>query len=221
MELVGKALIELSRIPFQPFYRDESCVLYNADCAEIMPYIEGGAALVTDPPFGINFAGMPTKGQRDAGMKPKDWDSDAAPIQLLETAIFKCKQAIIWGGNYFDLPITKSWLSWYKPDAPPSMGNFELAWTNLGINTRQFTYTIAATNPERVGHPTQKPLALMRWCIGFTKAETILDLYAGSGTTLVAAKLEGRFCIGIERDLSYCRKAVTRLSQGVLFNEAI
>jgi DNA modification methylase len=64
-------------------------------------------------------------------------------------------------------------------------------------------------------HPTQKPIALIRWCV--TKTEgVILDPYMGSGTTLVAAKTFGRPAIGIEIEERYCEVAVRRLAQGVL-----
>lgn len=79
------------------------------------------------------------------------------------------------------------------------------------------SYTIAATNPERVGHPTQKPLAVMRWCLSMVSGETILDPYAGSGTTLLAAKLDGKKAVGIEANPDYCEKIVKRLKVGVLF----
>ena len=65
-------------------------------------------------------------------------------------------------------------------------------------------------------HPTQKPLALMRWCLSFAPdAKTILDPFMGSGTTLVAAKREGRKAVGIELEERYCEAAVKRLQQGV------
>jgi DNA modification methylase len=71
---------------------------------------------------------------------------------------------------------------------------------------------------EHKRHPTQKPLPLMRWCLGLVSdAETVLDPFAGSGTTLVAAKLEGRQAIGIEISEKYCEIAVERLRQRVLF----
>ena len=66
-------------------------------------------------------------------------------------------------------------------------------------------------------HPTQKPMHLMKWCIGFLpNATTILDPFMGSGTTLVAAKQLGRRAIGIEIEERYCEIAARRLEQGVL-----
>jgi len=65
-------------------------------------------------------------------------------------------------------------------------------------------------------HPTQKPLELMKWCLGFApNAQTILDPFMGSGTTLVAARDLGRRAIGIEIEEKYCATTVARLSQEV------
>ncbi len=134
-------------------------------------------------------------------------------------------QVIIWGGNYYELPLSRCWLSWCKPDAPPSMGNVELAWTNLNDNSRYLIHSIRATNKERVGHPTQKPLRVMRWSLmipDLPPGSLICDAFAGSGTTLVAAKEQGHSAIGIEISEAYCEIAAKRLEACVMlpgFNE--
>ena len=170
--------------------------------------------MLTDPPYGIGFAEQPTAGQRARDMKPMSWDNKRHDISpLLEMAEFQA----IWGGNYFPLPVSRGWLSWFKPDAPPSMGSFELCWTNLDENTRQISCSISQTNPERLGHPTQKPLKVVAWTlIQFPNVATILDPFMGSGTTLRAAKDLGRKAIGIEIEEKYCEIAANRLAQEVL-----
>jgi len=184
--------------------------LWLGDCREILPTLERVDAVITDPPYGIGFAAQPTNYQRAAGMKPESWDDATA----LDIDVIRAHGDIqvIWGGNYYDLPTTRGWLSWFKPDAPPSMGHFELAWTNLDRNARQISQSISATNAERVGHPTQKPLAVMLWCIDQVGApETILDPFMGSGTTGVAAVRLGRKFIGIEREPKYFEIACRRI----------
>ena len=184
--------------------------LYLGDCRDILPTLGRVDAVITDPPYGIGFAMQPTTGQRRAGMKPKRWDDEVATN--IDALRLMGDIQVIWGGNYYKLPPSRGWLSWFKPDAPPSMASFELAWTNMNRNARQFSQSISATNPERVGHPTQKPIALMKWCIEQAgNPQTILDPFMGSGTTGVAAVQMGRQFIGIEREPEYFDIACKRL----------
>jgi site-specific DNA-methyltransferase (adenine-specific) len=189
-----------------------SATLYLADCMEVLPTLPRVDAVITDPPYGISFAAQPTKWQRLAGKQAEDWDNQTVPdIDALRDL---GDVQIVWGGNYYHLPPTRGWLCWFKPDAPPSMAHFELAWTNMDRNARQFSQSISATNPERVGHPTQKPLALMKWCIEQAgRPQTILDPFMGSGTTGVAAVQMGRQFIGIEREPSYFEIACKRIEE--------
>ena len=194
--------------------------LYQGDCMDILPTLDKVDAVITDPPYGIGFAAQPTKWQRLAGKIPESWDDAIAPNMDALRALGTVQ--IIWGGNYYALPQTRGWLSWFKPDAPPSMANFELAWTNQDKNARQFSASIGATNAERVGHPTQKPLALMRWCIEQAgSVQSIADYFMGSGTTGVAAIQLGRKFIGIEREPKYfdiaCKRIEQAHAQGQLF----
>jgi len=197
--------------------------LILGDCRDILPSLGKVDAVVTDPPYGIGFAAQPTKWQRRAGRQPEAWDDNPVPIV---SALPDIAPSIIWGGNYYLLPQSRGWLSWYKPDAPPSMAHFELAWTSFDANARQLSVSIGETNPERVGHPTQKPLRLMKWCLTFVAdAETILDPFMGSGTTGVAAVQMGRKFIGIEREEKYfqiaCRRIEEAQRQGDMFIGAV
>jgi len=194
--------------------------LYLGDCMEVLPLLDRVDAVITDPPYGIGFAAQPTKWQRLAGKQAEGWDDAIAPDMDALRALGDVQ--IIWGGNYYPLPSTRGWLSWFKPDAPPSMANFELAWTNQDRNARQLSVSIGATNAERVGHPTQKPLALMRWCIEQAgNPASIVDFFMGSGTTGVAAIQAGAKFIGIEREPKYfdiaCKRIEQAYAQGQLF----
>lgn len=199
----------------KPYYKDDAVTIYHADCREILPQLEPVDLVLTDPPYGINFAAQPTKWQRLNGQMAEMWDVKLENETVL-SVINKGQEAIIWGGNYYCLPISRGWLAWIKPDAPPSMSTVELAWTTYDSNARYIKHSISATNGERLGHPTQKPLAVIRWsllCDNY--ALTILDPFMGSGTTLRAAKDLGRKAIGIEIEEKYCEIAAKRMAQEV------
>jgi site-specific DNA-methyltransferase (adenine-specific) len=190
-----------------------NATLYLGGCLEILPSLPKVDAVITDPPYGIGFAGAPTKWQRRAGAKPETWDD--APAPDLSPVLEYADRQIVWGGNHYLLPLTRAWLCWFKPDAPPSMGHFELAWTNFDRPTRLFRQSIGETNAERVGHPTQKPVALMTWCLQqaeLVSGQTVLDPYMGSGTTGVATVRAGLRFIGIEIEPKYFDIACERIA---------
>lgn len=205
-----------------PYYEENGIVIYNADCREVLPTLAPVDLILTDPPFGIGFAAQPTKWQRRAGQKPELWDNEA-PVETVLSLLQMAEKIVIWGGNYFPLPVSRGWLSWFKPDAPPSMGNFELAWTNQNRNCKQISHSISATNSERLRHPTQKPLRVTRWSIVemAVVSGTVLDPFMGSGTTLRAAKDLGLRAIGIEISEAYCEIAAKRLAQNVFDFEMV
>jgi site-specific DNA-methyltransferase (adenine-specific) len=188
-------------------FGDGRCILYRGDCLEILPTLAAGSvdAVVTDPPYGIYACGGKWGHKADL-----QWDRE--PAKDVDRIIGYGKEAIVWGGNYFMLPPSRGWLVWYKRDSVESAADVELAWTSLNMNSRLVDHTIAATNGERCGHPTQKPLAVMRWTLRFLPdAKTILDPFMGSGTTGVAAIQLGRKFIGIEIDPGYFKIAHRRI----------
>lgn len=200
----------------EPYWTSEDgrLVIYHGNAAVIVPLLGTFDAVITDPPYGINFAGQPTKWQRRAGKQPEDWDRD--PFNDVDLLLRAAPVVCVWGGNYFPLPCSRGWMAWVKPDAPPSMGSVEFAWTNLDQNARHIVHSIGATNAERVGHPNQKPLRVMKWCLDGVPGDRILDPFMGSGTTLRAAADLGRSAVGIEINKDYCDIAIERLRQGVL-----
>ncbi len=190
-------------------------ILYHGDCLEILPTLEKVDAVVTDPPYGLGdkLQGG-TWGKKYIG--DMDWDSSPVTSEIFT----KFETAIVWGGNYISFPPSRCWLVWYKRDSVYTMADCELAWTNIDANVRLFDWPIAATNKERVGHPTQKPIALMEWCIDKTKG-SIIDPFMGSGTTGVACANLGRQFIGIEIERKYfdiaCERIEMAYAQGRLF----
>lgn len=202
------------------------CRLILGDCLEVMPELAPVDAVVTDPPYGIGARMKGGAWAITSGYNDMDrWDS-VAPQDAVLSAIAKGNNAIVWGGNYFSLPPSRGWLSWSKLGSAPKMADLELAWTSLDICAREFRFHIE-NGFLRVGdgrHPTQKPVALMEWCLGFLpNAETILDPFMGSGTTLVACAKLGRKGIGIELDPDYfdiaCKRVEEAYRQPDLFVE--
>lgn len=211
--------IVIPSVPFRPYYQDALVTIYNADCRQVLPFLPKFDLLLTDPPYGIGADKH--EGPAEHGWKQwnsSGWDKEKPPAWLLEMIREAAKESIVWGGNYYNLPPSMGWLVWDKGQRDFSLADAELAWTSRQKAVRCFDYSRAAMMKEGRVHPTQKPSALMKWCLGLVpEAQTVLDPFAGSGTTGVACKLEGRKATLIEISEEYCEKAAKRLSQGVLF----
>lgn len=211
----------------KPYYESGGITIYNADCMEVLPTISPVDLVLTDPPYGLGerWNGGGGSAKSSWGFDPseaKSWDGQV-DAEALALALTKGRGAIVWGGNYYNLPPSRCWLVWDKktPDTFTT-GQAEVAWTNLDRTIRVFRFAqCEQANEGPKFHPTQKPLILMKWCLGWAQdAKTILDPFMGSGTTLVACKELGRQAIGIEREERYCEAAVKRLAQGQLFCSA-
>ena len=146
----------------------------------------------------------------------KGWDNSAPNVGWI---VQSGRPAIIWGGNYFEVPPSDKWLVWDKKNDPTTFADCELAWTNVDGAVRVFRWLWSGPyqqKREQRWHPTQKPIALMEWCLGFLPdARTILDPFMGSGTTLVACQRLGRQGIGIELDADYYAIACKRVQEVV------
>lgn len=199
------------------------CTLYLADCMDVMPHLGSVDAVVTDPPYGIGI----TKSNRLAvsrGMGGKNWDDEPIGPDVIAQMRGMSEYQIIWGGNYFDLPPTRAPLVWDKNNAGRDFADFELAWTNIDMVARRIILRPMNMDGGKV-HPTQKPIQVMQWCLGFLpSSQTILDPFMGSGTTGVACVKEGRSFIGIELDEEYfeiaCKRIKEAYAQPDIFVEA-
>lgn len=200
----------------------EGIVLIQGDCLEVLPTLGRFDAVVTDPPYGIGAARGSHSNLR---MDDKSWDDAPASQAALELIASISDNQIVWGGNYFGLPATRGFLVWDKTPMPPSYAFGEMAWTSLDMNAAKWSGKVGDLVPVAVrAHPTQKPVPLMQWCIGFLPAAvTILDPFMGSGTTGVAAVKLGRKFTGIEIDPGYfdiaCRRIAAALKEPDLFVE--
>jgi site-specific DNA-methyltransferase (adenine-specific) len=220
----------------KPYYEHAGIVIYHGDCREILSDLEPTVdLLVTDPPYGLDvavdnrrFSGGEVTGPRISVGERIKVRGDAEPFDPLP--LLRFKRLILFGANNYaaKLPPSNGWLVWDKREGLEEMegwpfGEGELAWTNVTGAVRFFRnrWLGLVRDSERGEHlhPTQKPLALLRWIIGrWSKAGgMVLDPFMGSGTTLRAAKDLGRRAIGIEIEERYCEIAAKRLSQEVLF----
>ena len=198
----------------KPYYEQDGITIYHGDCADVLSQLPTFDLLLTDPPYGLGkrmSGGTWGREERYGDM----WRWDVVPdAELLNKCIAAARDAIVWGGNYFSLPPSRCWLSWSKTNALKTMAKIELAWTTFDRPAMEWRGPVAV---HEHGHPTQKPEALMLWCLGISgNPASVLDPFMGSGTTLVAAKRLGKTATGIEREEKYCEIAAKRLSQGVL-----
>ena len=213
--------------PTTPWKRREiigDCTLYLGDCLEVMPTLGKLDAVVTDPPYGIGLAGgfaisKPSRPSTWNGYrKYPDSNWDHKPRRSTFDSMLCISDAqIIWGGNYFTdfLPVSRGWLFWDKKfENTTNFSHGELAWTSLDKRLEKFTLSSKAeTRGGRDrAHPTQKPVALMKWCLTHVPdARTVLDPFMGSGTTGVACVKLGRKFTGIEIDPGYFDIACKRI----------
>lgn len=200
------------------------CRLIRADCLDVLPTLGTVDAVVTDPPYGIFknatssgiMFGKPTIYSDDKSAP--EWDQRPSK-ETIAACVMSATQFVIWGGNYFAdyLGVCKGPLIWNKLTGNNSYADAEMAWNNVSGTSRIFTHQWCGAFKDserglRARHPTQKPIALMEWCIAKTRG-TILDPFMGSGTTGVAAVRLSRYFIGIEREQKYFDIACERISE--------
>jgi DNA modification methylase len=213
----------------KPYYEDGAVVIYHGDCREILPQLDKVDLVLMDPPYGIfkrtggdgMMFGKETIYSSDDTASRWDKRPDGG---LLLLCIAHGTQWVVWGGNYMAdiLGSCKGPMMWHKHTGNNSYADGECAWNNICGTMRIFDHQWCGAFKDserntRAVHPTQKPVALMTWCISLaSNPQTVLDPFMGSGTTLRAAKDLGRKAIGIEIEERYCEVAAERMAQEVL-----
>jgi site-specific DNA-methyltransferase (adenine-specific) len=201
--------------------------LYLGDYREVLPMLGKVDAVVTDPPYGIGFE----KGAGGNGAQPKarrrDYGKIVGDDQPFDPRLWLGWPCILWGANHYSSRLPHGrWLAWNKlGDLKPwdSFSDVEFAWQNTRAADRIFSLLWKGLcqgeklNGGLRGHPTQKPIGLMEWCIEHLPAnvETILDPFMGSGSTGVAAVNLGRKFIGIEIEPKYFEIACKRIQDAI------
>lgn len=226
------------------FYEDDSTRIWHGDCTALLPSLGVEADVtITDPPYDANThkKALVNKGGKAAG---PDIDFDAFTADDLRASLALCasvtRRWVIATVDYrhavsfHDSPPDGLRLLrigvWAKPNPMPQISgdrpgqgwetiaflhktDVRPAWNGGG---RSSVWYLSADGNQ--GHPTAKPLVMVReWVRLFTNpGDTVLDPFLGSGTTLRAAKDEGRKGVGIELDEAYCRLAAGRMGQDAL-----
>ena len=218
----------------EPYYQNDLVTLYHGDCLEVDEWLAGDV-LVTDPPYGSNNESRGTysaeKGRTDRRrVSPIAGDRSPEQRDLVLTA---------WGGGPWI--VFGTWrvprpngtdhrLIWHKTGAPPgpACSAFMLQDEEIYIHGKGFRASsppmrsVIVTDEMRsgaagavatIGHPTPKPIRLMELLIDRCPQGVIADPFAGSGSTLVAARNLGRKAIGVELEEKYCEIVARRLDQ--------
>lgn len=230
----------------EPYYSDDLVTLYHGDCRAVLAEMsdESVAAVITDPPYTERTHRNATTNRVgiDHALREAFAPIDDAALRSVLTDCGRVSTGwVVSTLDYrhaveFDLepPTGLRMLRlgvWVKTNPTPQITGDRPAqgWESIAYMHRadrrskwsgggaHGNYVAPIPRPE--GHPTTKPLPLVaQWVRWFTApGDTILDPFAGSGTTLRAAKDEGRRAVGVELDERYCEVIAKRLTQDTLF----
>jgi site-specific DNA-methyltransferase (adenine-specific) len=195
-------------------------IAYNIDCMEYMKTLPDKhfELAIVDPPYGIkiNMNMGRKKGERKKHVE-KDWDNGIPPQEYFDELFRVSVNQIVWGGNYFPLPLTKAWIFWDKevPDGV-SFADGELAWTSFDktLVKAKVPYSGFVGSEGKI-HPTQKPVKLYEWLLTHyaKQGDKILDTHLGSGSSRIAAYNLGFDFVGCEIDEDYFKAQEERFAR--------
>lgn len=222
-----------------PYYADDRARIYLGDAREVLPTLGRGTVdlIVTDPPYGVDFKSGWSEHDRIAGDDGVSLDVPGVlalaartmrerrhlycfgPAALVSEP-FTAAVELIWDKGSVSMgDLSQPWSRNYEPITfavyTPSVKARDSGRGRLSARLRQG----AVLRVPRLGgtasrrHPTEKPVPLLRMLIESSSliGETVLDPFAGVGSTVVAAVAEGRRGVGIEIDERYCERAARRL----------
>ena len=220
----------------KPYYADESVTLYHGDCREATAWLTADV-LVTDPPYGRAWKQGRLKPLRNADDShigiANDLDTTARDDAL---AAWAERHALVFGDLMLAPPQgTRQVLIYRKPPNAGTRGAmggwrrdveavYLLGPWSSGLGGETSIVSTGARsqgNPSspqgRYQHPHAKPVDALERLIAHCPPGVIADPFAGSGSTLVAARAQGRRAIGVELEEAYCEVIASRLAQGDLF----
>ncbi len=198
-----------------------SIELLNIDCMEYMAEQPDAAfdLAIVDPPYGINAGEMVMgKGKDKQWGGKRKWDCCPPDKEYFAELQRVSKNQIIWGGNYFELPLTGGWIYWDKERGKDlSFADGELAWTSFltVMKKAPIRYDgFIGADVQRI-HPTQKPVRLYEWLLQkyAQPGVKVLDTHLGSGSSAIAAHYFGVDFVGCELDKDYFDAAKKRFEQ--------
>ncbi len=216
-----------------PYYADEFVTLFHGDCREVTEWLAANV-LVTDPPYGRDYRPAPGKNAAfyDRGSVGIAGDGDTG-VRDAALAAWGKRPGVVFGDLMLSPPPGNKLTMVYRK--PPQAGCFgaiggfrrDLEAVYLtgpwptGMGGRSGVIETGApelsmTLAKRYGHPHAKPVDVMETLISACPPGTIADPFAGSGSTLVAARNLGRSAVGVELEERYCERAARRLAQAVL-----
>jgi site-specific DNA-methyltransferase (adenine-specific) len=209
----------------QPYYDDGSVTLYHGDCREIIEWLSADV-MVTDPPYGVAYISNVSK---YGSTRPIVDDHDTG-VRDAALSLWGVRPALVFGSWRARRPAAcRQLLVWDKGNIPAA-GDLTMPWGHsseeiyvlgAGFHGKRRSNVLrvdrlVGSDADRPAHPTPKPIGLMCQLIAYCPAGVIADPFAGSGSTLVAAKNLGRRAIGVEIEERYCEIAAKRLAQEVL-----
>jgi site-specific DNA-methyltransferase (adenine-specific) len=201
--------------------------IYNQDCLKAMKDMKDNQfdLAIVDPPYMDVFVTdnwIGTSAKQKSYKNRQDTLTNKKPTEnYFKELIRVSKNQIIWGGNYFNLPISRGWVFWLKGMQDNYFSDGELAWTSFDRVLKCFNFMWSGMlqgdmkNKEIKIHPTQKPVKLYEWLLmNYAKeGNTILDTHLGSGSIAIACHNLEYDLTGYEIDKDYYEAAIKRIEQ--------
>lgn len=216
-----------------PYYADDLVTLYHGDCREITDWLAADV-LISDPPYGISWR-RGTNRRRGSRAHAGIANDDDTSVRDDALRLWGTRPAAVFGSIYAPHPPdVRQALVWRKPGDAGVVGSVtgwrrdvelifltgpwpkrDAMWSSVLDSAARMVGGASGVG-ARYGHPHAKPVDLMEELIAAAPPGVVADPFAGSGSTLVAAKLQGRRAIGVEIDVDYCERIATRLRQDAL-----